>query len=373
MAEPRDDLDRQILALHAQGLTDAEISRQLGRPARTIGYRLTKRLGLKSHTRTNSRDRVVEQFKTTSAFSVQDLDIDRISADAATQMRIRLSPQTIREYADVMEEGEIFPPIVVFQENETYWTADGWHRVEAAKQLGLATIRGEVRSGGLDDAIDFACSANTRHGLRPTIEDRRKAVMTQLRRHPERSDREIARLCGCSHSTVGLYRAELESAPGSPTGGRTTAQAAKPASDEIVDHSPSSGQTTTLPANQEPEEAASKAGLDPERKAAALERLKQQWTEINERERQEWEALDDDADDGIEAELIPHQVPMALRRVLTSEELEAAARALAQGEPPARVATGLGVMRYVLMTQVIQMAWRAWCEAHDLPPHDLPV
>ena len=97
-------------------------------------------------------------------------------------MRVQLSGQTIDEYAEAMRQGEVFPPIVVFQEDETYWTADGWHRVEAAARLGLTTIRGEVRPSGLDDAIDYACGANNKHGLRPTIEDRRKAVRTQLER-----------------------------------------------------------------------------------------------------------------------------------------------------------------------------------------------
>jgi hypothetical protein len=45
--------------------------------------------------------------------------------------------------------------------------------------------------------------------LRPSKADKQKAVTTQLALRPERSDREIARLCGVSPTTVGEYRRKL--------------------------------------------------------------------------------------------------------------------------------------------------------------------
>ena len=134
-------------------------------------------------------------------------------------MRVELSPETVREFAQDMLNGDQFPPIVVFSTDETtYMLADGFHRVQAAKNALHATISAEVHPGGLDEAIDYACQANIKHGLRPTTADKRKAALIQLERHPERADREIARLCGCSPTTIGNYRRSMEDAVSVQTG-----------------------------------------------------------------------------------------------------------------------------------------------------------
>jgi ParB/Sulfiredoxin domain len=141
-----------------------------------------------------------------------DLEMASIALDAGTQMRVKISEVTVGQFADEMRAGDQFPPVVVFSEdNSSYILADGFHRHAAHKTLGYLTIAAEVKRGGLDAAIDYACECNNRHGLRPSIEDRQKAVKTQLTRHPERGDREIARRCGCSASMVGKYRGELHS------------------------------------------------------------------------------------------------------------------------------------------------------------------
>jgi hypothetical protein len=127
--------------------------------------------------------------------STQNLSLDRILTDAGTQMRIENSESTIADYVEALQQGCIFPPIVVFTDGITFWLADGFHRYEAHKRCGHETIFCEIREGTLDDAKKFACEANTKHGLPRTNEGKRKAIREylQLPGIATMSDLEIAR------------------------------------------------------------------------------------------------------------------------------------------------------------------------------------
>src|SRR5262249_27157884 len=73
--------------------------------------------------------------------------------------------------------------------------ADGFHRCAAAKDAGLSEIDAEVKEGTRRDAVLEATSANARHGVRRTNEDKRKAVLTLLtdKEWSKWSDHEIAK------------------------------------------------------------------------------------------------------------------------------------------------------------------------------------
>jgi hypothetical protein len=58
--------------------------------------------------------------------------------------------------------------------------ADGFHRYHAATAQKLATLQADCRKGTQRDALLFACSANSRHGLPRTNADKRRAVETML-------------------------------------------------------------------------------------------------------------------------------------------------------------------------------------------------
>jgi hypothetical protein len=83
-----------------------------------------------------------------------------------------------------MSEGTPFPPVIVFHRpNEDYYLADGWHRIEAARRSGRASIMAEVREGGLRDAILYSSGANTDHGLRRTSADKRRLFALPAKCH----------------------------------------------------------------------------------------------------------------------------------------------------------------------------------------------
>ncbi len=131
--------------------------------------------------------------------------------DGGAQMRIEMKPDVVREYADDMADGHIFPPVVVYFDGTTYWLADGYHRVDAARLLDRETIEAEVRAGGERDAILHGVGSNASHGLRRTQADKRKAVERLVRDEEwgKWSNRKIAEAARVDHKTVAKVRRDL--------------------------------------------------------------------------------------------------------------------------------------------------------------------
>ena len=107
-----------------------------------------------------------------------------IKIDGGTQARVSLNQDVVKEYAESMREGDVFPPITVFFDGSDYWLADGFHRYFATKANAFTSIEAEVKNGTLDDATLFAFSANSKRGLSMTFEDNRNIIYAMLR-HPE--------------------------------------------------------------------------------------------------------------------------------------------------------------------------------------------
>jgi hypothetical protein len=143
---------------------------------------------------------------------IKSVNIKAIRIDGGTQSRERLDQVVVSEYAELFKEGVEFPPISVVHDGSEYYLADGFHRLLAAQHAGKASINCDVITGTLRDAVLYSLSANHNHGLRRTIEDKRKAVMTMLEdiEWSEWSDREIARQCHVSHPFVTKMRASMQ-------------------------------------------------------------------------------------------------------------------------------------------------------------------
>lgn len=152
------------------------------------------------------------------------IDLAQISIDDRTQPRAELDRNTVKEYMERMKrpeskadpiedlEGRPFDPIKVFDDGKTMWLADGFHRLEAARQLKLETIQADIEPGQLRDAIRYSLSANSRHGLRRTNADKRRAVARALL-DPEwvkLSDNKLAEMCAVSRPFVSKVRSGLE-------------------------------------------------------------------------------------------------------------------------------------------------------------------
>jgi hypothetical protein len=154
--------------------------------------------------------------------------LDKIVADPQAQPRAELDQELVAEYAEAMEGGAKFPPVVVFQDGDaTNWLADGFHRLEAARASGLKEIEAEVRRGSLREAILFSVGANATHGKRRTNQDKRRAVSKLLadKEWSAWSDNKIAQHTGVSQPFVSSLRKEssyngykMDPASSSPAG-----------------------------------------------------------------------------------------------------------------------------------------------------------
>lgn len=113
------------------------------------------------------------------------------------------TPRTI--HADTVEEyraqaGQL-PPIVV--QRDTFVLIDGRHRLAAEPSDYVRIVELEIDDA---DLVDEAIRANTIHGLRYTLAERTRNLVTLLTRHPEWSDAVISAYAGVHRSTVREHR-----------------------------------------------------------------------------------------------------------------------------------------------------------------------
>lgn len=133
-----------------------------------------------------------------------------IRIDRGTQFRARLNDDRVKEYAELFVDSNwpFETPCEVFFDGSEYYLVDGFHRYHAARTAGHDGIACNVRTGTLRDAIKFALSANAKHGLHRSNEDKRKAVSFALADNEwsKLSSRMIADMCGVSDMFVGNMR-----------------------------------------------------------------------------------------------------------------------------------------------------------------------
>lgn len=139
---------------------------------------------------------------------IKVLNLGALVLDPKLQSRTETNEQTIDDYADAIEMGDEFPPLLVYFDGTHYWLVDGYHRYHAHKKAGKAGVTCDVVNGTFTEAVLRAASVNTKHGMRRTHADKRKAVMTLLDdfQWSDWSNSEIARHCGVSPTFVANLR-----------------------------------------------------------------------------------------------------------------------------------------------------------------------
>lgn len=139
------------------------------------------------------------------------LDLDNIRIDGGTQSRVELNESVVADYAEILESGETLPPVVVFFDGVDHWLADGFHRYFAHKKIDAVEISADIHDGTRRDAVLFSVGANKGHGLQANRADKRKGAETLLKdaEWAKWSDREIAKKCGLSATTIGAIRSSL--------------------------------------------------------------------------------------------------------------------------------------------------------------------
>jgi len=142
--------------------------------------------------------------------TVASLPVSAISIDPSLNCRDGLDEATIEHYATIFDR---LPPMTVFHlPDGTHLLSAGFHRIAAAKRLGLVEIKAEVREGRRADAEEFAILDNAAHGMAYTRAERHKAVERMLELRPKWANKRLADVLGVSKNTVEGVRQELEAA-----------------------------------------------------------------------------------------------------------------------------------------------------------------
>jgi hypothetical protein len=139
--------------------------------------------------------------------------LDRIRLDGGTQTRVEIDKDTVKEYAEAYQAGEQLPPVVLFNDGECLWMADGFHRFGGAKFAGRTDIEAEVRQGTARDALLHSAGCNGAHGLRRSNEDKRRAVelLLAVEEWADKSNTWIAEQCRVSDKLVAAVRDDRSS------------------------------------------------------------------------------------------------------------------------------------------------------------------
>lgn len=138
-----------------------------------------------------------------SALTVE-LPIESITVDTRAQSRAEIDMGLVAEYAELMRDGVVFPPLTVLHDGSTYWLSEGFHRIHAYREAAFLTVPCIVKSGGLREAILLSVGSNADHGKRRSNADKRRSVELLLKDTlwTSWSDREIAKQCAVSHEFV---------------------------------------------------------------------------------------------------------------------------------------------------------------------------
>lgn len=139
------------------------------------------------------------------------ISISDIRLDPSTQVRLKTDNEVVTDYAEAMQRGDKFPPVVVFFDGEVYWLADGFHRVYAAMSIDLTEIDADIRHGSKRDALECALGENDKHGLRRTNADKRNAVRVMLEDEEwsKLSNYQIAAKCHVDETLVRKMRPQI--------------------------------------------------------------------------------------------------------------------------------------------------------------------
>ncbi len=149
----------------------------------------------------------------------KNIKLESIVFDDSVQQRDVLANKssiegTVKEYAERWREGHEFPAVDLCDTGDQLVIIDGTLRCLSAKEAGLTEIKARICKGTKADAIFWACSANSDHGLQVnTNEDKRRRTTTILTntefmaRFP--SNGAIARYLRVSEGFVRKIKVEL--------------------------------------------------------------------------------------------------------------------------------------------------------------------
>lgn len=153
-------------------------------------------------------------MEATATTEAKELLIEALVLDPKLQFRVAMSDWQVAKLVDAYNSGEKVAPIRVALVDGVPLVTDGWHRLEALKQLGWKVVSALVTEATAEEAQLDAALANTQHGLPLKPKEHKKAQRTALalylrmKRHltakgKVKSFRDIGlELGGIDHTTI---------------------------------------------------------------------------------------------------------------------------------------------------------------------------
>jgi hypothetical protein len=149
----------------------------------------------------------------TAQVPVRPVPIQSIRKDGQTQHRAAIDLEIAEQYAALMQEGVVFPPVRLWWDGKDYWLTDGFHRIAAAERVGITEVPAELHSGTLCEAQWDSYAANAAHGMRRTWAETQRVIQLALQ-HPNcssLSNVQIAKHLHLPEATVRRWRKRLSS------------------------------------------------------------------------------------------------------------------------------------------------------------------
>jgi hypothetical protein len=145
----------------------------------------------------------------------------------ASQMRVKLDPEALKEYAHVLAD---MPPIKLMwdRKEQKYWVVDGAHTLTVFAATGQQVIQALVADGRYLDAWRAAVRENQKRGVRITPADRRARteracdILPGLVKDWPWSVARLARHCGIDDHTAKPILDQALRRQGIDPGGRRT-------------------------------------------------------------------------------------------------------------------------------------------------------
>lgn len=143
---------------------------------------------------------------------MKKLNILNIRIDGGTQPRQAINYDVVKNYAEAMREGTVFPPVTVFFDGAEYWLADGFHRYHGHKSNATTTIEADVHQGSVEDAREYSYGANKDRGYSMSAEDNKEIVRKMLLdpRYKDWTQSRIAKHVGVTEMFVSRVKASME-------------------------------------------------------------------------------------------------------------------------------------------------------------------
>ena len=144
--------------------------------------------------------------------NLKKLNLNVIRLDGGTQPRFQLNQDSVKEFAEKMKDGEIFPPLTVFHDGSEYWLAGGFTRYHAIKSNGFTSAECEVINGTLREASLYAKGDNGKHGKPLTAEEIRANIRSTIEdeEYGKWSNNKIAKALNTSTMTVARVRIAMQ-------------------------------------------------------------------------------------------------------------------------------------------------------------------